>query len=791
MRFFIFAILALGGVMGGVVAASAQGAGGHVAGVVETDAGAPVADVPVVFVAEDGVRYRARTDASGRFVIGLPAGTYAVEAEALGYRAGGRDVVVDAGGTTELLLRLAVAPMGLDGVVVTAARMSAPAATLPVAVRVVGQEEVAQQVGVSTGLNGLLAKSVPGLAAPTGSASVFGQSFRGRNLSVLIDGVPQSTGRNVMRDLETIDPSAIERVEVLSGATAIYGDGATGGVINLITRKAPPGLRLTTGVGVESAPTDPGSSAGLRLTQSVAGQSGALDYLVNGSWSTAGSFFDGEGDRIPADPQGQGGLADYRSLGLLGKVGATFGDRRAELSVNRFSGMQHTEYTTDPSVNAEAPGEAKARAVAGLDLSEYVGTENLNVAASYRDASVLGGELRAQLFGRDYLTRFGPFDGRSYLDHVAQSFVDSRKLGGRAELERELGFLSEATVVAGLDYVHEVSFQGLNIMDPVVFDESGGREFVKIGETKWVPEIATAGLGMFAQLGWTPLDWLSLRGGLRHERVRMHVDDFTTVVGNEVTGGDLDFAPVLGNVGAVVHATETVDVFGSYAQGFSIADIGRILRGAPAGFELGSKELDAQLVDHYEAGVRGHWSRVQASASVFRSASDLGTTLDAELNVVRAPERIRGFEAAVDAQPVEAVSLGGSFTWSEGESEDPATGEWLALNGFRIQPVKMTAHVQHRWNRQWTNRLQLLHSGSRDRAFEDGLTYGHLPVASYTVLDWVSQLHVGPGRLNVGVQNLLDTQYFPVVSQLYAQWGNSSRAAARGRTLSLGYTVTY
>jgi iron complex outermembrane receptor protein len=55
---------------------------------------------------------------------------------------------------------------------------------------------------------------------------------------VLIDGIPQSTPlRNGGRDLRTIDASAIDHIEVINGATAMYGNGAAGGVINYITKK--------------------------------------------------------------------------------------------------------------------------------------------------------------------------------------------------------------------------------------------------------------------------------------------------------------------------------------------------------------------------------------------------------------------------------------------------------------------------------------------------------------------------------------------------------------------------
>ena len=58
--------------------------------------------------------------------------------------------------------------------------------------------------------------------------------MRGRNVLVMIDGVSQTGSRDVSRQLNSISPNMIDHIEVVSGATSIYGSGATGGIINII-----------------------------------------------------------------------------------------------------------------------------------------------------------------------------------------------------------------------------------------------------------------------------------------------------------------------------------------------------------------------------------------------------------------------------------------------------------------------------------------------------------------------------------------------------------------------------
>ena len=121
-------------------------------------------------------------------------------------------------------------------VTVTATRTEEQPQNVPRSLTVINREQIEQQTELSRDVGEILGKLVPGLSPPTQSSSSFGQTLRGRNVQVLIDGVPLSTTRNTFHDLRTIDPSAIERIEVLRGPSAIYGDGGTGGVVNIITR---------------------------------------------------------------------------------------------------------------------------------------------------------------------------------------------------------------------------------------------------------------------------------------------------------------------------------------------------------------------------------------------------------------------------------------------------------------------------------------------------------------------------------------------------------------------------
>lgn len=100
-------------------------------------------------------------------------------------------------------------------------------------------------------------QSLPGVHVSSNStpASVTEVRIRGaenNHTLVLIDGVPANDPTNGAYDFSDLSTADIERIEVIRGAqSVIYGSGAVGGVINIITRsgRVPARVTIATEVG--------------------------------------------------------------------------------------------------------------------------------------------------------------------------------------------------------------------------------------------------------------------------------------------------------------------------------------------------------------------------------------------------------------------------------------------------------------------------------------------------------------------------------------------------------------
>ena len=94
--------------------------------------------------------------------------------------------------------------------------------------RVIERAEIEQQVQGGKEIKDVLAQLIPGMDVSRGRTN-YGMNLRGRSMMVMVDGVRLNSSRSDSRQLDSIDPFNIDRIEVISGATSLYGGGSTGG----------------------------------------------------------------------------------------------------------------------------------------------------------------------------------------------------------------------------------------------------------------------------------------------------------------------------------------------------------------------------------------------------------------------------------------------------------------------------------------------------------------------------------------------------------------------------------
>ncbi|MEQ1629751.1 MAG: TonB-dependent receptor plug domain-containing protein, partial [Gallionella sp.] len=131
----------------------------------------------------------------------------------------------------------------LDEVVVTATRFNDKSSNNPINVTVITKEEIKQSSArtvpeLLSERSGIATRDLFGNNAASATVDMRGfGAAAGQNTLILLDGRRITDPDLAGVQWSAIPFSAIERIEILRGSGAVlYGDGATGGVINIITR---------------------------------------------------------------------------------------------------------------------------------------------------------------------------------------------------------------------------------------------------------------------------------------------------------------------------------------------------------------------------------------------------------------------------------------------------------------------------------------------------------------------------------------------------------------------------
>ena len=707
-------------------------AAGPVTGRVVDPDGRPVAGARVLVSRAGAPLQTVTTGNDGGFAVDLPdqdRATLRVAAD--GFRAD--DVLVEEGRDRRDVgtIRLAVNALS-ESLVVSASHVEVPLTRVTSTVTVISGAELQARGLHSIGealraVPGLTVVSTGGTGATTG---VFPRGGESNYTLAIVDGVPVNAfGGDV--DFGQISTANVDRIEIVRGPqSALFGAGAIGAVVRIVTRRGGPPSA--------SVMAEGGGYGTGRVTAATAGSRGAVEW---------GAHFDRlQSDGLNGERLESGAVVandDYERQGAA----AALGWRQGEAYVRG-----DVRYSTDDRGFPGPFGSNPIGAYAGIDaISRGVNDRSVASAAA---ALPLTARLRLQMqtgytrLESDFASPFG----------ASQSF--SRRWAGRAQADLRLA--------PGLDASAGVEVQR----------ERAGSTYITGAVSQEIP-IGRTTAGYFAEARWSARDRLFLTAGVRAEDIRrdaieeapsmfsprplLPADTVVSVnprasAGWIVRGGATDYTKIRGAGGTGIRAPDAFELAFTDNPGL------RPERSISA--EVGVDQAFARGVGLLEAtAFFNEYDDLIVAVGSFRGSSRFRTD-----NIANA--RARGLEVALTLRgrlPVRrAVDLGARFGYTRLDSEV------LDVDRAGSAPPPFTAGqpLLRRPRHQFfadlsatSGRLAgFLRGGGRSTALDVEPSYGTFgglfDSAGYQAWDAGASFRVGRGAEIFGrVENLFDRAY--------------------------------
>ena len=557
------------------------------------------------------------------------------------------------------------ATVNLPEISVTVARAAETVARVPAAIGVVDRTDILRgqaTLGLDESLN-----NIPGVYTTNrynynldqrlvirgfGTRSNFGL----RGIKVLLDGVPQ-TLPDGQSQLTNVDYAALDRIEVLRGASSSLYGNASGGVLSLFSAPPAPGSFL------QSVRAEAGSFGLFRIQ----GRSTARRGAASGTLSVSRTTLDGFRQHSATEFTQLNLGANY----LLG--GAT------DLGVR-------VRYTDAPQ--ADNPGALTLREV--LAKPDSASANNIlrdagkdmwqgQLALALRHYTARG-EVSATVFGvlrqLDNALSSPPPGGAPPGTPFGQfTIIGRRDAGLRLGADQRLGDAPTAPrVLAGVDLQH--------MRD----DRETFRSVAGVPDTTVLHQLErVTEIGPYVQVQWSPVRDVVLSGGARYDAVRFDVADEHLTDGVD-NSGRRTMSALSGNIGASLVRDLRFSPYVTVSTSFETPTTTELANqpNSTGGFNTA---LDPQRSVNYELGARGTVGPVTYSVAGFA-----GRVRDAIVQYLEVSGRgyytnagrIRndGLELGVSGATIEGLRLFGAYTWANYRYET-----YRILNGTEVDTL--------------------------------------------------------------------------------------------------------
>ncbi len=181
--------------------------------------------------------YSTYTNSHGLFTISdIPAGKYEIKISRLGYKLYSSEIIIESS-SKDFNFKLEQSLIELDEVIVTTSKTEDYLKNSPYSELLISNKEIESKPLQSFAD---IVKDQPGVSLLRDGVWGTEISIRGlnrENIVTLIDGSRILTATDIAARLSMINLNDIDRIEIIKGASSsIYGSGATGGIINIITK---------------------------------------------------------------------------------------------------------------------------------------------------------------------------------------------------------------------------------------------------------------------------------------------------------------------------------------------------------------------------------------------------------------------------------------------------------------------------------------------------------------------------------------------------------------------------
>ncbi len=638
----------------------------------------------------------------------------------------------------------------LETIEVTVTRTAEPLSRVPAAVAVVGERDLRRgqaTVGLDEALN-----NIPGVYVANRynfsldqrlSIRGFGSraNFGTRGVKILLDGVPQ-TLPDGQSQLTNVEFGALERIEVLRGASSSLYGNASGGVISLHSEGADPGPFS------QYARVEGGSFGFFKWQTRTSGRRGS----ASGVLSVSRTLWDGFRQRSEAD---------LRLLNASVNVDVA---ERTRIGF-RFFGADNPKAQNPgaltPAEFAANPDSAAAgniRRNADKDVQQY------QLALTLRHGDASGNSYDLALFGlkRDLENPLAAPPPQGPGATVGTYVQIDRLVGGaRASATRVLGrsaFAPRLSAGADLQYLRD---------DRRNFRSNAGAptDSTYVDQQERVLE-----LGPFVQLNWSPVAELVLSAGGRYDRIEFDVTDRFFADGDD-DSGERTLDSWNGNLGASWFVSEAVVPYANVSTAFETPTTTE-LANRPDGGGGFNQELGPQRAWNYEIGVRGRVGRiVEYSASGFITRVSDAIVQFSEVGgraFFRNAGKTHndGVELGLSVSPLPQLRLNAAYTYADYTFADYSFldgTETVVLDGNRLPGVpKHFARLGVRSEPGYGFAVDIDHTLSSSIFANDANTF---EIADWGAgvtnlrVSWNGEMGSAVVRPFAGVNNLFDKAY--------------------------------